>query len=263
MAVLLIAHIHGVPLRSLPADSSEMVSQLRFGETAVELERQEKWVKIQCSADGYVGWADPKMLAVFTAEEAAKVLDWRFVFPQWVECRVRNNGRVEHLILGTGAMVPVMEENEVHALTILGGRRISIQVDALRKAAEPTAANVLEVSAQFRGAPYLWGGKTNWGADCSGFVQSVCAMAGIAMPRDAWQQAEKGQPRSFEEAQAGDLAYFSNDAGKITHVGLLLGDGEIRHAHGWVRDDHFRKEGIYNVQSDKLTHKLHVIQTMF
>jgi cell wall-associated NlpC family hydrolase len=110
-------------------------------------------------------------------------------------------------------------------------------------------------------APYLWGGKTFMGVDCSGFVQTVFKAGGIVLPRDAWQQAEKGmEVNSLTEVKPGDLAFFQNEKQRVTHVGILLGSHEIIHASGRVRIDQIDHLGIMNRDNRKRTHALHSIR---
>ena len=108
--------------------------------------------------------------------------------------------------------------------------------------------------------PYLWGGKTPFGIDCSGFSQMVYKLNGYNLLRDAYQQATQGEILSFiEESEAGDLAFFDNEEGKITHVGIIMNDNYIIHAHGKVRIDRLDHFGIMNIDTMRHTHKLRII----
>ncbi len=112
-------------------------------------------------------------------------------------------------------------------------------------------------------APYLWGGRTFWGIDCSGFTQLIYKIAGLQLPRDAWQQAEIGETIDFlNETKLGDLAFFDNENGRITHVGIMNGQGEILHASGKVRIDLIDSYGVFNETKGKHTHKLRTIKRM-
>ena len=122
------------------------------------------------------------------------------------------------------------------------------------------AGTVKQLTAQWLNAPYLWGGRTMLGVDCSGFVQVNYKMMGIDLPRDAWQQAQEGETvRKLKEAVCGDLAFF-DDKEEIVHVGILLGDDRIIHASGKVRIDNIDKKGIINSDTGKRTHSLRVIK---
>ncbi|HSI91779.1 MAG TPA: C40 family peptidase, partial [Adhaeribacter sp.] len=113
----------------------------------------------------------------------------------------------------------------------------------------------------FLRAPYVWGGKSVFGIDCSGFVQQVMGVCGVQMPRDAWQQVAIGEEVHFATlAQPGDLAYFENAEGRIIHVGILLENQQIIHAHGEVRIDYLDHYGIYNQQRKRYSHRLRLIK---
>jgi cell wall-associated NlpC family hydrolase len=122
---------------------------------------------------------------------------------------------------------------------------------------------LVETALMYLHAPYLWGGRSPFGIDCSGFVQVVYKFSGIQLPRDAWQQAEKGDLLSFiEESAPGDLAFFDNDEGTIIHVGILLENNRIIHASGKVRIDVIDHQGIYNRDLRAYTHNLRLIKSI-
>ena len=126
------------------------------------------------------------------------------------------------------------------------------------------AAAIIENAFLYMNSPYLWGGKSPLGIDCSGYVQMVYAMNGIDLPRDAYLQAEIGQSLSFiEEAEEGDLAFFDNDDGKIIHVGIMLKDHRIIHASGKVRVDRIDHQGIFRNESNDYSHSLRIIKKIF
>ncbi len=117
-----------------------------------------------------------------------------------------------------------------------------------------------ETAARFLNCPYIWGGRIPSGIDCSGLTQLVYKIHGIAIPRDSWQQSEAGTVVSFlEEAENGDLLFFDNDKGKISHVGILMAQGLVIHASGRVRIDRLDHQGIYRDDLKRYTHKLRTI----
>lgn len=124
-----------------------------------------------------------------------------------------------------------------------------------------TRAKIVSTGFNYLNSPYLWGGRSFFGIDCSGFTQITFKLNGFKLPRDASQQANLGTPLSFvEEAQAGDLAFFDNEEGKIIHVGIILDDHKIIHASGKVRVDKLDHYGIFNVDTKKYSHHLRVIK---
>ena len=121
--------------------------------------------------------------------------------------------------------------------------------------------SIIEIAFRYLNTPYLWGGKTPFGIDCSGFTQMVYKLCGYKLLRDATQQATQGEVLSFiEESEPGDLAFFDNNEGVITHVGIIMKDNYIIHAHGKIRVDRLDHSGIFNIDTHKHTHKLRVIK---
>jgi len=224
-------HLAVVPVRKEPNDRSEQITQLLFGEQVTLLDKQVKWSLIR-GEDGYEGWIDNKQY------QEGKINTIGFVTSRELEV----NFEGKKLFLPHGSKLPGNFENNSTSL--------------------PWQATDLLATAQlYLNTPYLWGGKSIYGIDCSGLTQQIYKVHGMLLPRDAWQQAELGTTIHLPaEAQCGDLAFFDNAEGKIIHVGMLLSPNEIIHASGQVRIDAFDHQGIFNLDNKQYSHNLRIIK---
>ncbi len=244
-----------VPLRTAPAETSEMCSQLLYGEQVEVLDTQPRWLHVRCRTDGYTGWCDRKMLQTLTPgmEDAFRQAQWRTVRTALCACLTRDGHR---MWLPGGSRIPFIGTDAYP----LGGVPLDVPAEAL----QPLPADgesIIRSAQQYLHAPYLWGGKSVMGIDCSGLVQVVHAMHGVALPRDASQQAEQGRTiGSLDEARAGDLAFFHNTEGRIVHVGILLDNKRIIHASGQVKVEQIDPQGIISARTGEYTHRLRVIK---
>lgn len=246
--VIQVAH---APVRANASDSSEMVTQLLFGETLEVISRDKQWIKIRCSHDGYEGWMDHKQAWLCNEEDYAvwKKNAHHRIFEACTEFRTEEG----NCILYKGSLVPENFHN--------GFKLGQINYKPLNKElALKRNLSVIEYAQSYLNAPYLWGGRSITGIDCSGFTQLVYAFLGKKIPRDASQQVELGKPVQFKEAQAGDLAFFHNAAGKIIHVGIITGQETIIHAHGKITEDFIKPDGIYKKNDLSKSHELHSIK---
>ena len=243
-------------MRAEPTDRSEMVNVVLFGEAFEILERQPKWMKIRLQHDGYEGWMDPQMCTVISEEEYERIRTAPKYFNSATASEIKDeNGRI--FSLTKGACFPGMEGKEVK----IGPHRFHFNGPFHNSAKDRNT--LIETALSYTGTPYLWGGRTTFGIDCSGFTQMVYRMNGIYLPRDASQQAKKGTTLSFlEECQPGDLAFFDNAEGAIVHVGIVMEDYKIIHASGRVRIDTLDHSGIYNEELGRHTHKLRVLKSL-
>lgn len=234
-----------------------MTSQLIFGERVEKIRADEKgWLCIRCLHDGYEGWVREGQLQELSPAEEKKATRW---FTTSHDSRLIFEYGCLHLPLG--AELPNCAAGKLRVGEAQGtfkGKK------ALLAERTFSPQNLKEAALQFLHAPYLWGGRTVMGIDCSGLIQIAFKLCGFAMPRDAWQQAEKGTTVDFlQEASCGDVAFFSNDEGRIVHVGLLLDPASILHAtetSGRAVIDRIDPEGIISVNLKRRTHKLRTIK---
>ena len=227
-------------MRREPSDKSEMTNQILFGETMQLLDKNEKWYMVKLDHDGYEGWADKKQLKII-AENTPENIS----FADQLFVQIEKTGE-QSIYIPAGALVGSGQSQNKEQLS-----------------SKP--AEILKVAMMFLGAPYLWGGRTFMGMDCSGLTQIVMRICGIDLPRDAYQQAEIGEVVTFiDECLSGDLAFFDNADGKITHVGIIFEDEKkerkIIHASGQVRIDAIDHQGIYNHEIGEYTHQLRIIK---
>lgn len=239
-----------VPVRKEPSDRAEMVTQWLFGETAEVLERQEKWSRLCFDHDGYEGWVDNKQLLHCDSPNAdpdLRVLDQSSI----VDLGERQ------VLLPYGAVLPFFRQGSI----LFQGQRVPVNALVNHVAAEERGSMIETYMHPFLGAPYLWGGRTPAGVDCSGFTQMIFMFMGIYLPRDAAQQAEEGDVvELIDLAEPGDLAFFDNAEGRIIHVGIVLPDRRIVHASGRVRIDALDQEGIFNAEEKRYTHRLRTVK---
>ena len=247
-----------VPVRKEASDQSEMVNQLLFGETVELISKNGNWRKIKSTYDEYIGWVDKKQLLTLEDSEYATLQTSKsYIVTDLVQIAVK--GKSEMLPLLVGSNLPFYKEEKSFTL---GESVYEFDGKAkLLEKAEPES--ILMHSYMFLNAPYLWGGRSPFGIDCSGFTQVVFKLCGIKLRRDANQQAEQGTVINLlEEAQPGDLAFFDNADKKIIHVGIILPGHQIIHASGKVRVDRLDHQGIFNTESGSYSHNLRVIKRM-
>lgn len=246
-----ICNLAIVPLRLEPSDRSEMTSQVLFGEHFKILEQTPKWSRIELAFDDYNGWIDNKQFREISETDYLALSSGETILSgDLIEYITTPKNSL--ITIPLGASVAFLKSNiNTEGFTFDGTSVSGVK----------TKKDLIETSYLFMNAPYLWGGRTPFGIDCSGFVQMVYKLNGFKLLRDASQQATQGEALSFiEESEPGDLAFFDNDEGRIIHVGIILDDNYIIHAHGQVRIDRLDHLGIYNIDTKRHTHKLRVIK---
>ena len=242
-----ICNLSIVPLRAEAQDSSELVSQVLYGELFKVLEIRKKWSRIRLEFDTYEGWVDNKQFQLISEKDFTRLKEISpSLSSEMVDFVTTSDFNLISICIGSNIeMAPFLDDK-------YEGKIISSQQDK---------GHLIESALLFLNSPYLWGGKTPFGIDCSGFTQMVYKLNGYNLLRDASQQVTQGESLSFiEESEPGDLAFFDNEEGNINHVGIIMKDNYIIHAHGKVRIDRLDHSGIFNYETRGHTHKLRVIK---
>ena len=245
-----VALVTVAPMRKDPSHKSEMVNQLLFGELAKVLDASGDFTLIKLSYDNYEGWVQTcQLLEVDEHFAETKLLGYSY--------------RKETTILLNHTKVPVSVATPVYSNANFGKYQVDYIAEHVLEFDPLTFDGYIikSIALLYLNTPYLWGGKSSFGIDCSGFTQQVFKLFDKKIPRDSSEQAKEGEEvGKLEDAQCGDLAFFDNDEGKIIHVGLLLSNHEIIHASGYVRIDQIDSKGIIHSETNQHTHKLKVIR---
>jgi gamma-D-glutamyl-L-lysine dipeptidyl-peptidase len=256
-----------IPVRAVPSHKSEMVNQLLFGEQYRVLQKDNGWLLIQQSYDNYEGWINAKQHYPLEEQEFIRLIDLDAAVTIDLVQLLSNETKQTVLPILLGSSLPGFDGRHFRiGHETFGFEGLISDPDILSKAVTPkerikAKQGIIDDALLFLNAPYLWGGRTPFGIDCSGFVQMVYKLKKISLLRDASQQATQGEPLNFiSEAEPGDLAFFDNNDGHIIHVGLIVDKNRIIHASGKVRVDIIDHEGIYNEEEQRYTHKLRLIK---
>ena len=247
-------------LRTKPENQAEMASQALLGTPVKVLKRKKGWYLVQ-TPDKYISWTeddgvyrvDYDSLAEWNkSDKIIYTRDFGFAYTRPDE----NSQRVSDIVIGD-ILKYAGEENGYCKVTYPDGRTAYIKADECKDfdkwlgERNPTAANIIKTAKTFMGIPYLWGGTSAKGMDCSGFTKTVFFLNGIVLPRDASQQVNIGEPidtkDKLENLIPGDLLFFGKKGDaetkqKITHVAIYLGDGDFINAAGRIRIDSFSKD---------------------
>ncbi len=240
-----------VPLRTGPSHKAEMGSQILFGETFTIEDTAGTWTKIRLNFDKYSGWVDNDHVNFIKNSESGQAE----TLVSDITATLPDNSMVK---IFTGS--EIIKDPSEEKLFKAGGIIFKSNNEILTK---PHSSNLVTLARQFLNTPYLWGGRTSAGIDCSGLSQIVYKLHGIAIPRDSFNQAETGKTVNLlAEALPGDLLFFDNNSGKITHVAILYDNNKAIHASGNVRIDSIDHQGIFRSDLNRYTHKLRVIKRL-
>jgi len=242
--------VPAAPMRSESSHRSEMVSQLLFGEKAVVMDKKGDFTRVKSLADNYEGWIQTTQLTAVSKH---------FILKKEVGY-VERNGAMAFLnetpmYLSVGTPIYKMRNIGQYKVRYKRARKLGNDYETFNQQA------IESIAMQYLNVGYLWGGRSTFGVDCSGFVQNVLKFFGKKIPRDASQQAKEGTLVEFlPMVQCGDLAFFDNEEGNITHVGILLDPNTIIHSAGRVHIDPIDNEGIINRELNQRTHHLRIIK---
>ena len=249
-----------IPVRREPSEKSEMVTQILFGEFFEVLAFLPGWLQVRLDFDGYEGWIDQKMATPLMPRRydrlrkapGAVTTDIFSIIPVDQE---------QNLMVVAGSSLPLWRPYKKEFS--LEDLPVRFEGHVHHGKHGDIRSFMVSQALKYFNAPYLWGGRSPFGIDCSGFTQIIYKMAGIPIPRDASQQVKLGTALSFvEETSPGDLAFFDDEEGNIIHVGLLWKRNKIIHASGKVRIDNVDHHGIFNVDTKRYTHKMRVMKKL-
>jgi hypothetical protein len=243
-----ICHLSVVPVRSVPDNIGEMVSQLLYGEHFKILEARTSWSKIRMAFDQCEGWVLNEQIFSLHHDDYEKTetsMDFKFA-----------TDLVSFVSSKEGVLLPIVLGSSVHTTNILEHTFEGTFFE--NKKDKP---NLVRTALLYLNTPFLWGGRTPFGLDCSGFTQMTYKINGYRLKRTALEQSAQGEALSFiEESEPGDLAFFDNKEGIINHVGIVMDNNYIIHCNGKIRIDRIDHTGIFNSESGRYTHTLRVIK---
>ncbi len=247
-----------IPVRKEPSEKSEMVTQVLFGEHFEIFEEMVGWSRVKLDWDGYEGWVDSKMITPLNTPAFARIQKKPFAVTADIISLVPVNDE-QNLMLVAGSTLPLWRPYL---------KEFFIDREKYKAAGEVFYGKpknqrdvVIAQALKYFNAPYLWGGRSPFGIDCSGFTQVIYKMIGLRIPRDSGQQVQLGTALSFvDEAKPGDLAFFDDEEGNIVHVGIIWKRNKIIHASGKVRIDNVDQFGIFNIDLKRYTHKMRVMK---
>lgn len=263
-----------IPMRTEPAEQSEMTSQLLFGDTFQIIDEQPRWYRIVRDCDNYEGWIDWKTATLIDKIEYQRYLDHTADAPllrlPFNPVQRTEQGQSGSAHLSWGSRIFDLDETGItfrmHGIRFDVPSMSYVQpLHAGSMSRKALSKYLLQQAQMLLNTPYLWGGTSAAGVDCSGFTQTLFRFIGINLARNASQQALQGKAVSYDESEAGDLAFFTSDpeGTRVSHVGLVADNHRILHVSGFLHFDELQPEGIWSNTRKELTHYLISIKRYF
>lgn len=246
-----VCRLSVVPIRAEASDKTELTTQLLFGDhyEVIEASKDKKWLKIRTNFDQFDGWMDAKQHHPVSHDYYEYLNRAEFKITTDVTASILYNKSPQIILMGS--MIPI-SSSELFKME----EQFAFNGEAKNLGQKREYEYLRSVAVKYLNAPYLWGGKSPFGIDCSGFVQMVFKICGYRLFRDSWQQANQGKSfKDIEQGKPGDLVFFKNQEGKVNHVGIMLDGDRIIHASGRVRFDHLNEEGILNLETKIYSHQ--------
>lgn len=245
-----ISRLGVIPMRGEASHKSEMVSQLLFGEhyKVIEYSADNEWVHIENHFDTYKGWIPSNQHNNITEEYFEQINESEYKICLDISSTILYQKSPVNIVMGSIIPISTNELFKMEEQLAFGGESKSVLV-------KREFEFIKTVGMKLLNTPYLWGGRSPYGIDCSGFVQLIFKVGGYRLARDSKDQALQGaEIQKFEEAAPGDLVFFSNDKGKVDHVAMLLEGDQVIHSSGKVRIDTISGEGIHHAETNQITH---------
>ncbi len=250
-----------LPVRRDPSERSEMLTQLLFGEIFEVLDSRDLWLQVRSDFDSYTGWIDGKTVLPVTEETFSLLRKTEhYAVAREITRLTKADGTT--LFILPGSSLPFYGPD---SLTISIEKHKFLLNEKLPAGIfPPTSSAVAATAMLFTNAPYMWGGRSFFGVDCSGFTQVVYKIHKIKLLRDAHDQMNEGHPiDNLGMARVADLAFFTKADDQVTHTGILLENNRIIHASGRVRIDRIDEKGIFNEETSQYSHNLTTIRRVF
>ena len=243
-----LSNLSIIPVRAEATDLSEMVNQILFGEQYKIIESRKKFSKIRLAHDKYEGWICNKQLLEIDKVDYDNLLSSEKNYTTDVLDIIKSDS-FQTIVMGS--VLPKIQDS------IFKFNNTDYTFEGLTVNGKQEKEILITNAMMYLNSPYLWGGRTPFGIDCSGLSQTVYRLNGIDLPRDAYQQAKMGKKIKFHEIVPGDLIFFENESEKVNHVGISLESNQIIHASGKVRIDIVNKIGILSTDNNLISHKYH------